>query len=91
MTTDIDEDFFYVTNSLRRMDVMYVLGSVDFARNGEIADILCISAANVSNITRGLAKHGLLNTQKSEKYKIYSLSDKGKDIVQKLRIYHGID
>lgn len=91
MATDNDEDFFYVTNSLRRIDVMYVLGSVDFARNGEIADILCMRAAHVSNITRGLADHGLLNVKKMNKYKIYSLSKKGEYIVQKLKQYHGID
>ena len=91
MTTEIDEDFFYVTNSLRRMDVMYVLGAVDFARNSEIADILCTRPAYVSTITRELAKHGLLDTKKSEKYKIYSLSEKGQQIVQKLKSYHGIE
>lgn len=90
-TEELDDDFLYVTNSLRRMDVMYVLGSVEFARNYEIADILCISAANVSNITKGLSDHGLLESCKSKKYKVYSLSEKGRKIVQKLRDYHGID
>lgn len=89
--TDIDEDFIFVTNSLRRIDVMYVLGSLDFARNSEIADILCISSANVSTITKKLAEHGLLDSTIHQKYKIYSLSDKGKEIVKKLKDYHGIE
>ena len=88
---NVDEDFLYITNSLRRMDVMYVLGSVDFARNYEIADILCISTAHVSTITKDLQEHGLVESIKSKNYKVYSLTEKGKDMLKKLKDYHGIE
>ena len=90
MMSDVDEDFLYVTNSLRRMDVMYVLGSVDFARNYEIADILCISSAHASIYTKDLEEHNLVESKKSKNYKVYSLTNKGKEILQKLKDYHGI-
>jgi DNA-binding MarR family transcriptional regulator len=91
MSVDVDEDFLYVTNSLRRMDVMYVLGAVDFAKNNEIADILCIGTAHTSTITKDLEKHNLLESKKIQNYKIYSLTDKGKDMLKKLKDYHGIE
>jgi predicted transcriptional regulator len=91
MTVDVDEDFLYVTNSLRRIDVMYVLVSVDFARNYEIADILCISSAHTSIYTKGLEEHDLVESKKVKNYKVYSLTDKGRDMLQKLKDYHGIE
>ena len=41
MAKKIDNDLLYVTNSLLRIDVMYLLESAGFARNYEIAEMLC--------------------------------------------------
>lgn len=88
---NVDEEFLYVTNSLRRMDVMYVLGAVDFARNYEIADILCMRTSHVSTITKDLQDHGLVESVKSKNYKVYSLTEKGRNLFKQLREYHGIE
>ena len=86
----VDEDLAYVTNSLHRIDIIYLLDSIDSARNYEIADLLCLSATRVLNVSNGLVDHGFLTSEKVGKSRIYSITQKGKDIANKLRDYHGI-
>lgn len=87
---DLSDDFFYVTNSVRRMDVMYLLESLHFSRNSEIAYMLNMSCSYVSIITKELVKRKLLKVQKNKQYSIFSLTDKGEEMVRQLRDYHGI-
>lgn len=86
----IDEDFAYVTNSLHRIDIVYLLDSIGSARNYEIAALLCLSATTVLHIANGLVDHGILVSNKIGKSRIYSITQKGKDVANKLRDYHGI-
>jgi predicted transcriptional regulator len=86
----VDEDFVYVTNSLNRIDIVYLLDAIDAARNYEVADILCLTPANVLLLADGLNEHGIIDSTKVGKSRIYSLTQKGKQIANKLRDYHGI-
>lgn len=88
----MDEDFIYVTNSLHRIDIIYLLDSIESARNYEIADILCLPPANVLKTANELSERNIINSEKIGKSRIYSLTDKGKKIVSKLKEdYHGIE
>lgn len=89
MIMELDENFLYVINSLRRIDVMYVLSSVEFARNYEIADILCITTGRASAITKELLDHDLITFVTFNNHRLYSLTQKGEEIVKKLKDYHG--
>ena len=87
----MDEDFIYVTNSLHRIDIVYLLDSIESARNYEVADILGLTPANVLQLADGLNQHNIIDSVKIGKSRIYSLTKKGKDIACKLREYHGIE
>lgn len=87
----IDKDFIYVTNSLHRIDIIMFLNSVDFVRNYELADILGINPSYVSQITEGLSNHNIIMSEKYGKARVYSLTQKGKEIANKLKDYHGVD
>lgn len=90
MTANIDEDFLYVTNSFRRVDIIRLLASIGFARNYEIADILCIKRSYVSTVLKDLSEHEIITSAKTKQYAVYSLTEKGKKINQKLENYYGI-
>lgn len=88
----MDPDFIFVTNSLHRIDVLYLLSSVESARNYEVADILCLPPARVLRTCNELSARGIINSEKIGKSRFYSLTDKGKKIVIKLKEeYHGIE
>lgn len=91
MAKKIDNDLLYVTNSLLRIDVMYLLESAGFARNYEIAEMLCRKSTNVSRIVKGLCEHDLVDFETNNGFNFYFLTEKGKEIVNKLRHYHGLD
>lgn len=86
-----DEDFIFVINALRRIDVMYMLSAVDFAKSSEIADILCMDRGNVFKVLNPLIEHNLVGSKKYKRYNFYFLTDKGKKMMPKLRDYHGIE
>ena len=87
----IDKDFIYVTNSLHRIDIIMFLNSVDFVRNYELAGILGLSPSYVSKITEGLSDHNIIVSEKYDKARVYSLTQQGKKIANKLKDYHGVN
>ena len=91
MVAEIDDDLLYVVNSLLRIDVMYVLASVDFARNYEISEMLCKKSSDVSRIIKGLLEHDLVDFKTNNNYNFYFLTEKGEKVVDELRQYHGTD
>lgn len=86
-----EEDFIFVTNSFRRVDVLCALDELKFARNYEIADMLLLRQANTSSMLNKLVAHNLVKKEKVDNRSIYSLTEQGEKIVTKLKDYYGID
>ena len=84
-------DFLYVTDSLYRIDILYLLDSIDYARNYEIANILHLAQTHTFQILDGLCSRDIVQSEKVESYRIYFLTNKGKELVKKIRGYHGLN
>lgn len=84
-----EEDFIFVTNSFRRVDILCALDELKFARNYEIADMLLLRQANTSSMLNKLVEHELVCKEKVENRSIYSLSDRGQKVVDRLKDYYG--
>ena len=91
MEEQIDKELIYVTDSLYRMDIVYLLSTINCARNYEIANILNMAQSHVSAIAKGLSKHQIINSEKVGRSRVYSLTNKGKQIAEKMKDYHGIE
>ena len=86
-----DEGLIYVTSSLRRIDIMYFLNDVPFARNSEISEICGLHPSYLTRTLQSLQKHNLVASKKVEgKYKVFFLTKEGRNMVKRLREYHGI-
>ena len=86
-----DEAFLYVTNSFRRVDVLFALSELGYARNYEVAGMLLLKQSNTLSVLGQLESYDFEKKEKVDKRMIYSLTDSGKDMVQKLKDYYGTD
>lgn len=84
------DDFFYITNSLRKMDIVYCLSMINFGRKSEISSIMLIPEQSTYSILKNLEKRDIVGIKKISGTNIYFLTKKGRIIADQLKEYHGI-